>query len=157
MKNIKCELYHDNFQNEVWKDIPGYEGIYQASNTGKIRSLDRYVNNQANGKSKRLVKGRILKTFTAGAGYEYVVLSVNQNKKKIGAHRLVAQAFLGVSELTVNHINENKQDNRISNLEYCTQKENCNKGTRNKRLSKMKKKWHLQKRIERDELGRFIS
>ena len=154
---IKTELFNDNLQKEIWKDIPRYKGIYQASSTGKIRSLDRYVNNQANGKAKRLVKGRVLKTFIAGAGYEYVVLSVNQNKKKIGVHRLVAQAFLGESKLTVNHINENKSDNRITNLEYCTQKENCNRGTRNRRLSDMKKKLHLQQEIKRDELGRFVS
>jgi hypothetical protein len=151
------ELYHDNFQKEIWKDIPDYEGIYQASNMGRIRSLNRYVANQPNNTSERLVKGRVLKTFTAGAGYEYVVLSVNQNKKKVGVHRLVAQAFLGVSELTVNHINENKKDNRIKNLEYCTQKENCNKGTRNKRLSTMVKKRHIQCLIQRDEMGRFTS
>jgi hypothetical protein len=154
---IKTELFNDNFQTEIWRDIPEYKGLYQASNMGKIRSLDRYVNNQANGKAKRLAKGRVLKTFTAGAGYEYVVLSVNQNKKKVAVHRLVAQAFLGVSELTVNHINENKKDNRVSNLEYCTQKENCNKGTRNKRLSMIKTQQHQEFKVKRDKLGRFVS
>mgnify|MGYP001473383431 CR=1 FL=1 len=154
MKDVKVELYHDN---EIWKDIPGYEDIYQASNKGRIRSLDRYVDNQPNGLAKRLVKGRILKTFLAGAGYEYVVLSVEQKKRKIAVHRLVMKAFRGKSNLTVNHINEVKTDNRLENLEYCTQKENCNKGTRNERLSEIKKIRYAEGKNKRDKLGRFIS
>jgi len=141
---------------EIWKDIPGYEGLYQASNLGQIRSLNRYVDNQQNGIGQRLVKGRILKPYLAGAGYMYVVISINQKKKKHLIHRLVMSSFVGESDLTVNHINEIKTDNRLSNLEYCTQMDNCNKGTRNVKLSDLQKRINNDNVKIRNKYGRWI-
>ena len=90
---------------EIWKDIEGYEGLYQVSNLGRVRSLPR-----------RTTKGKILKTFIDYAGYEIVTLC-NTNKKnprcKFRAHRLVAQAFItNPNEFPqVNHIDGNKLNN----------------------------------------------
>lgn len=160
-KNYKLELYNDHHQNnesrEEWRDIPNYEGIYQASDKGRIRSLDRYVNNQRNNASKRLVIGRVLRSFLAGAGYEYVTLSVNQKKRNVLVHRLVISAFLGESCLTVHHKNEIKTDNRLLNLEYVTQLSNCNLGTRNKRISQRAKKRLARGDLVRNEKGQFTS
>ena len=98
---------------EDWKDIIGYEGRYQASNLGNIRSLDRYVNHNYGG--KRLVKGRVLKPIKQNNGY----LSVWIEGKTKSIHRLVAFAFLEDKtkkyEL-VEHLNHDKEDNNINNL-----------------------------------------
>ncbi|KAA6303154.1 MAG: hypothetical protein EZS26_000757 [Candidatus Ordinivivax streblomastigis] len=141
---------------ENWKDIPGYEGLYQVSNLGKIRSLDRLVNNQQNGIAQRLIKGRVLKSYSGGAGYLYVTISINQIKKKYLVHRLVMLSFIGDKNLTVNHINEVKTDNRLINLEYCTQKDNCNKGTRNIKLSDLQKRINSENLRKRNNRGYYI-
>ena len=120
--------------NETWKDIQGYEGLYQVSNLGRIRSLDRIVN--AKNGSKQTKKSRILVQEITIHGYCRVRLFDCDGKAKhYAVHRLVLSAFNGDSDLPVNHINEIKTDNRLVNLEYCTAKENCNHGTRNKRIS----------------------
>lgn len=122
---------------ETWKDIQGYEGLYQVSNLGRIRSLDRIVNSK-NG-SKQTKKSRILVQEITIHGYCRVRLfDCDGNAKHYAVHRLVLGAFAGASDLYVNHINEIKTDNRLINLEYCTAKENCNHGTRNMRISASK-------------------
>lgn len=117
---------------EEWTDIKDYEGLYQVSNFGRVRSLDRL-----DGSNHRL-KGRILKPIKQTHGYLHVCLYKNgsQSIKKI--HRLVAQAFISNPEnkLDVNHIDENKTNNMLSNLEWVTRKENVNHGTRNERAGK---------------------
>lgn len=109
--------------NEIWKDIKDYEGLYQVSNLGRV---------------KRVKAGKILKGFKITKGYVGVRLSKNGivSNKKI--HRLVAQAFISnpESKPQVNHIDENKTNNVISNLEWSTAKENSNHGTRNERAGK---------------------
>lgn len=123
--------------NETWKDIQGYEGLYQVSDLGRIRSLARIVNSK-NG-SKQTKKGRILVQEVTIHGYCRVRLFNRLGKAKhYAVHRLVMNAFKGESQLPVNHINEIKTDNRVVNLEYCTAKENCNHGTRNMRISASK-------------------
>ena len=107
--------------NEVWKDIDGYEGIYQVSNLGKVRSLDRKVWNY-------IKPGRILKTHNNGHGYYNVSL---HNKDKIEKHAyihiLVAKAFIpNPNNYTeVNHKDFDKTNNCVDNLEWVTHRENC--------------------------------
>lgn len=110
--------------NEVWKDVPGYEGIYQVSSIGNIKSLERRVNTW---NSYKIIKPMVLKTFLTKNGYRNVIL----RKKNFSVHRLVAMAFIPNPENKpqVNHKNENKQDNRVENLEWVTAKENVNYGT----------------------------
>lgn len=104
---------------EIWKDIKGYEGLYQISNTGKVKSLTRYVNSKSSG--KLLIKEKIRKTTTTTAGYEYVVLANKGKNKTLLIHRLVAETFIPNPNnyACVNHIDENKSNNNVSNLEWC--------------------------------------
>lgn len=108
---------------EIWKDIPGYEGIYQASNFGRIRSLDRVVLNR---NIKNHVKGRVRVASPDQDGYLGLTLSKNGIHKSFHVHRLVAITFIPNPEnkLEVNHIDLNKQNNRVDNLEWCTRLEN---------------------------------
>lgn len=108
---------------EVWKDIEGYEGLYQVSNFGRVKSS--YTN--------RFLKGR-----KSPQGYLLVNLCKNNIASGKTIHRLVAQAFIPNSENKpqVNHIDEDKTNNMVSNLEWMTSKENLNHGTRNERAGK---------------------
>lgn len=116
-------------KNEVWKDIEGYEGLYQVSNTGKVKSL-------GNDKSR---KEKILKQGKHTDGYFQVSLFKNSKRKTFRVQCLVAKAFIPNPEnkLEVNHKNEIKTDNRVENLEWCDHKYNINYGTRNERVSKI--------------------
>lgn len=108
---------------EIWKDIKDYEGLYQVSNLGRV---------------KRVKTDRILKPSKQIHGYLLVNLYKNNVSAKKRIHRLVAQAFISNSENKpqVNHIDENKTNNVVSNLEWVTSKENINHGTHNERVSK---------------------
>lgn len=119
--------------DEIWKDIEGYEGLYQISNLGRVRSLDRIINFK-NGRS-RLFKGKIFNLSKDTNGYLYAPLCKNGKYKNKSVHRLVAQAFLpNPNNLPyVNHKDENKTNNCIENLEWCTPKYNTNYGTSIKR------------------------
>lgn len=116
---------------EIWKDIPGYERLYQVSNLGNVRSL----NYRRSGKSKLLKQG------TDKKGYKQVGLWKNSKRKHYSVHRLVAIAFLpNPNNLPqVNHKDENKANNNIDNLEWCDAKYNNNYGTRNERTSESHK------------------
>lgn len=111
---------------EEWRDIPGYEGFYQVSSLGNVRSVNRYVT-RSDGKILFL-KGRVLTTFdSTTCNYKEVQLSYNNVPKKYMIHRLVAICFLGLdvsSDLEVNHKNGDKIDNRLCNLEIVTHKQN---------------------------------
>ena len=115
---------------EEWRDIIGYEGIYQVSNTGKVRSLDRYTHVKCeNYEYDRKTKGRILKPKTMKCRYYAVDLCNREGiMKEYTIHRLVAQAFLKDYEphLTVNHKDGNHFNNNITNLEMATIEENNN-------------------------------
>ena len=111
---------------EIWKDIKGFEGRYQVSNMGRVRSLDRWTLNDR----PYFVKGMMLKlSLNKGKGYLRVSLSDgHRNYKHYEVHRLVALHFVpGYKEgLVVNHKNEKKTDNRAENLEWCTYQYNLN-------------------------------
>ena len=110
---------------EIWKDIINYDGLYQVSNTGYIKSLDGL---SWNGYSWFTKKGRILKAQNVGKGYLAVGLSNGNGSKRKYVHRLVAEAFISNSENkpNVNHIDGNKKNNTSDNLEWVTQQENIN-------------------------------
>ena len=106
---------------EIYKDIKGYEGLYQVSNLGNVKSLSRYVKI---GNNKRFINEKILKPIIVLLGYAAVNF-VNKKRKQFFIHRLVAEAFYGQNNnLVVNHIDFDKTNNRLENLEFCTQKEN---------------------------------
>lgn len=124
---------------EVWKDIKGYEELYQVSNLGNVRSL---------------ITNKILRPNTYGE-YNSVALFKNKNKSFIRVHRLVAEAFIENPQNLecVNHINENKKDNRESNLEWCTRGYNCNYGKRNEKMSKSKSIYRI---VQKDKNGKIV-
>lgn len=106
---------------EIWKDIDGYEGSYQVSNLGRVKNVHR---------------NKLLKTRVTANGYKDISLSKNNAKKRKSVHRLVAQAFIPNPECkpTVNHIDEDKTNNNVDNLEWATMKEQNNHGTRLQRV-----------------------
>lgn len=118
---------------EVWKPIKETNGIYEISNFGNIRSIDRYA--RVCGGGKRLVKGRNRKPIKCRNGYLELQANLSGERKCYLIHRLVAQYFIPNPHNypEVNHKDENPQNNHVDNLEWCTPKYNCNYGTRNRR------------------------
>ncbi|AZA17346.1 MAG: HNH endonuclease (endogenous virus) [Lactobacillus phage ViSo-2018a] len=112
----------DDTKEKIWKTCPKYSSI-EASNFGRIRTKDRYVRN---GKGVRLVKGCILKQHYDKDGYLYVSTSINGKKITLRAHRIIASAFIPNPNNypEVNHIDCNRANNNVSNLEWCTSKYN---------------------------------
>lgn len=121
---------------EIWKDIEGYEGLYQVSNFGRVKSLDRL--DSANHK----LKGKLKSTSIRPNGYVNVILYKNSQRKGYSVHRLVAETFIPNPEQKpqVNHKDEDKTNNTVLNLEWATNKENVNHGNRTtKAMIKMSK------------------
>jgi len=118
-------MNNDAKLKEIWKPIKGFEGYYEVSNKGRVKSLSRIVYDAGTAKTRK-TKEIILKLQLRKKGYLYVNLNKNSKHKAIGVHRLVAYAFISNPENKpqVNHINENKTDNTVNNLEWCTAKEN---------------------------------
>ncbi len=108
---------------EKWKDIKGYEGLYQVSNLGRVKSLDRYIVNKNN--KQQYYNGKILKG-NIRKGYLKLTLSKDNSQKTVPIHILVAKAFIPNPENKpeVNHIDGEKTNNCVSNLEWATRSEN---------------------------------
>ena len=118
---------------EIWKDIKGYEGLYQISNLGNIRSLDIMINCKgAKNIDSHLRKGRLLKQTIGTTGYYNVNLSKNGKTKYFRVHKLVADAFIlnKNNYNCINHIDGNKLNNNINNLEWCDYSHNLKEAYR---------------------------
>ena len=115
-----------NYNDEIWKDARGFEGIYQVSNLGRIRSVDRYVNSGLKNVKTFLHKGKILKQQQNRCGYLLIRGKKDNKKINILLHQIVAETFISNPENKpeVNHIDGNKQNNCVSNLEWVTYSEN---------------------------------
>jgi hypothetical protein len=124
MSEVKLSLSID-----TWKDIPNYEGIYQIDKEGNVKSTIRHGNTNSSG---------ILKQRVGRGGYKYVKLSKNGKVRNCTIHRLVALTFIeNPNNLPmINHKDENKLNNCVSNLEWCTNKYNINYGTAHERKSR---------------------
>ena len=134
---------------EDWKDVVGYEGLYQVSTLGRIRSLDR-----KDCRGNR-IKGRVLRPRFINSGYMMVHLR-DKNGKRMGklVHRIIAEAFLIAreNETQVDHIDEDKTNNKLCNLRWVTPKVNTNHGTGIERASAKRSKAVNQL----DEDGLFV-
>ena len=123
---------------EIWKDIPDYEGLYQVSNLGKVRSLDHVRKNGKENNHICVSKGKILTPGKDNNGYMIVVLSKDGKTKSYRIHKLVASSFLNNKNnlKCINHKDEDKTNNNVNNLEWCTHKYNNNYGTKPQKISK---------------------
>ena len=119
---------------EEWRNIEEYKGLYQVSDCGRVKSLDRWITHKG---SKHFVKGRILKLCKANTGYMAVGLFKNGKGNWYLVHRLVAEAFLDNPDNLpcINHKDEDKTNNNVTNLEWCSYRYNANYGTKMKRIS----------------------
>lgn len=129
---------------EVFREIAGYNGLYEISNLGNVRSLGMWKKGKGN--SSYFQEGRVLKPQKDKDGYLQVNLYKDGNQKHHKVHRLVATAFIENTDSLpeVNHIDEDKTNNRVSNLEWCTTKYNHNYGTRTERMAETQSKRPLQ-------------
>lgn len=146
--------------NEIWKDIEGYEGIYQVSNLGRARSVDHITYGEGRcPEAPKHRKGRILTQRINNSGYYIINIRQNRRRKNYYVHRLVALAFVPgyFDGAQVNHKDENKLNNRWYNLEWVTRKDNCNYGTRNDRCNDWGAKNLWRAVIQYDTEGNVIS
>lgn len=133
---------------EEWKDIPGYEGLYQISSFGRVKSLAKKGGNNKNQKEHFM-------NFIINR-YVYVSLCKNSKNKQVLVHKLVANAFIPNPDHLpfLNHIDYNKENNRVDNLEWCTAKENSQWSVEHNRQGQLKKNkplsghHYIQKRSE---------
>lgn len=144
-------------ENEVFKDVLGYEGLYQVSNLGRVKSLERkniFYCGLRKEYLERPVKEKILSFNKSNRGYLQVCLTKNGKYRTYTVHRLVAKAFIDnpLNKKTVNHIDGNKENNCVNNLEWATNREN-NKHAWANGL----KKPHNQRKVNQYDLkGNFI-
>lgn len=131
---------------EIWKDIEGYEGLYQVSHLGRVKSLERY----RKGKCGAMVfcKERIMKLNEMRNGYRLVQLCKDNICKALLVHRLAARAFIPNDKnyLCVDHINGIRSDNRVCNLRWCSHKDNLNFDLARKNISKSAKSSEMHRK-----------
>lgn len=138
---------------EHWKSIPQYEGLYEVSDKGNVRSIAQYTRHHT---VVPRSKARMLKAELTHDGYVRVSLSKHGQQKHFSVHRLVALAFIQNHDNLpqVNHKDENPQNNSADNLEWCTGKQNCNYGRHCQRIKeRLNGKHHLARpvaRLDRD-------
>lgn len=128
---------------EVWKDVVGYEGLYQVSNKGRVKRLINFDSKLSYSKKELTErKEKILKEECSN-GYLRVTLTKNKKYKHFKVHRLVAEAFIpNPNNLPqINHKDINRKNNNVSNLEWCTAKYNMNYGKKPKVVTKEKRMW----------------
>lgn len=148
---------------EEWKDIKGYEGLYQVSNEGRVKSLDHIiVCNNGKGIATKRQNGKIKKFTEWVKGYKRVTLSKDGIEKQYSVHRLVAEAFIDnpYNLPCVNHKDENPSNNVYTNLEWCTHQYNMNYGTcqqRKKEKMKSKTKKVYQYTLNGELVGEYVS
>ena len=132
---------------EIWRPVVGYEGLYEVSSYGRVRSLDKYDSRN------RFRKGRILTLYTEIGGYLRAHLSSNGKAKHHSVHRLVAEAFIPNPDNLpeINHRDEDKTNNRVDNLEFCDRKYNINFGSRTDRMRDTKIKNGTYTGLSREE------
>lgn len=142
--------------HKKWKPIVGYEGYYEISNFGNVRSCERLVNHGL-GSGVRKLKSKIITPWNDNHGYQVVSLSKSGKVKKYKVHRLVAEAFIPNpdNKPTINHINEIRNDNHVANLEWATYQENNNHGGHNQRVSRTLSKAVVQFDKSGNELADF--
>lgn len=129
-------MYYKENMKEVWKDIEGYEGLYQVSNYGRVKRVAKKVT-YCGGKEINY-KEKILKPYNCDGGYQVVALYKNRDRTQVLVHRLVAQSFLDNPEnkKEVNHIDFNPANNTLFNLEWTTRQENMRHSQRAGRLKR---------------------
>lgn len=140
---------------EIWRDIPGYEGIYQVSNKGRVKSLERWIIRKDGYKNHILE--RIVVQFPVSSINNHMTVCLHKDgiQTKLLVHRLEWEAFIGPIPpgMVINHKDENPANNLLENLMVCTQKENCNWGTLRDRWSlKRKNRPDMSKQTEQYSL-----
>ena len=132
-EEIWKDIYYYDFRTDEWVD---YRGIYQISNLGNVKSLERFDT------LGRIIKEKILKCGTDKDGYVQVLLYKNGKSSIYKIHRLVAFMFIKnddmINKKCINHKDKNKQNNNVKNLEWCTHEYNINYGNRNKNAAESK-------------------
>lgn len=118
---------------EIWKDVKGFEGIYQVSNLGNIKTLQRNIYRKGTDRLHYIQPEKILNPPLLPIGYKYMSMHNGGQKKVKSIHSLVAEAFIPNPEnkRTINHKDGNKLNNRVDNLEWATDKENLNHALEN--------------------------
>lgn len=168
IKYLKTKIMRSKMMtaiNEYWKDIDNYEGYYKISNLGRVKSLERQI--KTSNDYYRTISGKILNPSLNGEGYQQVTLSVDGVKTNNMVHHLVAKAFLNHStkgnSIVIDHMNDNPTDNRVSNLNIVTNRENLSRmGGTSKYVGvnwdKRTKKWRSQINIDGKgyHIGLFI-
>ena len=125
-KKLKCEIWNDSMPEE-WRDVVGFEGFYQISNYGRVKSLDRMQTVIWNGKEVlKPIKGRIIAQSKQNGGYMMANLSASSRRREMTIHRMVAMAFIDNPQhlKEVNHKDGDKSNNAVWNLEWCDRSEN---------------------------------
>lgn len=116
-----------DMESELWKPVVGFEGLYEVSNAGRVRSVDRVSEIEGRwGRMSRPVQGVVLKPLRHTGGYQRVMLWKDGRAKQTYIHKIVLEAFVGArpNGMQVAHGNGDKQDNRLANLRWATPAEN---------------------------------